>query len=173
MKKYASTIPQEKFAKYFIDANAKSAQTKVAKCFMKQEGVDHDTKPARTSSCLVETYSSSKKQQHSVVSLPVLLLWLYPTYDDGCTMRIICEHVVRVQYVRKYRDHLGTNMNMKPFIIIPDKLVHGKKIPATKRTARSFVSLHRQTWCSSNTMIHPHQIILQWAGSPQALLCTC
>ena len=31
MKKYAPTIPEEEFAKYLIEANAKSAPTKFAK----------------------------------------------------------------------------------------------------------------------------------------------
>ena len=85
MKKYAPTIPEEEFAKYLIEANAKSAPTKFARCFMKQEGVDHDTKRARASSCLVQTYNSSKKQQHSVALLRALLLpWLYHTCDRGC-----------------------------------------------------------------------------------------
>ena len=37
-EKYAATIPEENFAKYFVESNAKSAPTKFAKCFMKQEG---------------------------------------------------------------------------------------------------------------------------------------
>ena len=63
-----------------------NAPTKFAKCFMKQERVDHGTKRARASSCLMQTYNSSKKQQHSVVLLRalLLLLWLYHTYDRGC-----------------------------------------------------------------------------------------
>ena len=69
MNKYAATMPEENFAKYFIEANVKSAPTKFAKCFMKQEGVDHDTKRARASSCPVQTYNSSKMQQHSVVHI--------------------------------------------------------------------------------------------------------
>ena len=36
--------------------------------------------------------------------------------------------------------------------------------------AISILSFNRQTWCSSITMIHSNQIILQWAGSPKALL---
>ena len=44
------------------------------------------------------------------------------------------------------------------------------KNPSYESMAISILSLHRQTWCSSITMIHPNQIILQWAGSPQALL---
>ena len=69
MKKYAATMPEENFAKYFIEANVKSAPTKFAKCFVKQEGVDHDTKRARASSCPVQTYSSSKMQQQFVAHL--------------------------------------------------------------------------------------------------------
>ena len=78
-------MPEENLATYF-EANAKSAPTKFARCFMKQEGVDHDTKRARASSCLVQTYNSSKKQQHSVVTLRALLLmlWLHHSYDGGC-----------------------------------------------------------------------------------------
>ena len=74
MKKYAATMREENFAKYFIEANAKSAPTKFKKCFMKHEGVDHDTKRTRASSCLVQTYNSRKKQQHSVVLLRALSL---------------------------------------------------------------------------------------------------
>ena len=85
MKKYAATMPKENSTIYFVEANAQIAPTKFAKCFMKQEGVDHDTKRARASSCLVQTYNSSKKQQHSEVLLQALmLLWLYHTYDRGC-----------------------------------------------------------------------------------------
>ena len=43
------------------------------------------------------------------------------------------------------------------------------KNPSYESTAISISSLHRQTWCSNITMIHPHHILLQWAGSPQAL----
>ena len=43
----------------------KIAPTKFAKCFMKQEGVDHDTKRARSIACLVQTYNSSKKEQEA------------------------------------------------------------------------------------------------------------
>ena len=76
--------PKRNFEKYFVEANAKSAPTKFAKCFMMQEGVDHDTKRARVSSCLVQTYNSSKKQ-HSLVLLRelMLLLWLYRTHGRG------------------------------------------------------------------------------------------
>ena len=44
------------------------------------------------------------------------------------------------------------------------------KNPSYERTAISICSMHRQTWCSSITMIRPHQIIVLWVGSPQALL---
>jgi len=44
------------------------------------------------------------------------------------------------------------------------------KNPSYEGTARSFGSLRRQTWCSIITTTHPHQITLQWAGSPQPLL---
>ena len=85
-------MPKENSTIYFVEANAQIAPTKFAKCFMKQEGVDHDTKRARASSCLVQTYNSSKKQQHSEVLLQaLLLLWLYHTYDRGCMIRVICE----------------------------------------------------------------------------------
>ena len=54
---------------------------------MKQEGVDHDPKRARASPVWSKrtTTARSKKQQHSVVLLGVmLLLWLYHTYDRAC-----------------------------------------------------------------------------------------
>ena len=69
MKKYAATMPKENSTIYYVEANAQIAPTKFAKCFMKQEGVDHDTKRARASSCPVQTYNSSKMQQHSVVHI--------------------------------------------------------------------------------------------------------
>ena len=76
MKKYAATMPEENFAQCFIEPNAKIAPTKFKKCFMKQQGVGYDTKRARASSCLVQTYNSSKKQQLSAVLLRALLLLL-------------------------------------------------------------------------------------------------
>ena len=60
-------------------------------------------------------------------------------------------------------------MNTKTFIIFRDKVVHDKDNASYESTAISILSLYRQTWCSSITMIHPNQTILQWAGSPQAL----
>ena len=54
-----------------------------------QEGVDHDTKRARASFCLVQTYNSGKKQQRSVVLLRALLpLWLYHA-DNRVLVRIV------------------------------------------------------------------------------------
>ena len=61
-------------------------------------------------------------------------------------------------------------MNTKPFIIFRDKVVHDSKNPSYESTAISILSLHGQTWCSSITRIQPNHIILQWAGSPKALL---
>ena len=168
---------EENFANYFIEANATSAPTKLAKCStrMKQEGVDHDTKRARVSSCPVQTYNSTKMQQHSVLHITSStgVAGMIVSYvDRGCripTWKVSCEHVVRIQYVREYKDRLGINMNTKPLNIFRKKLVHGKN-PSDESMAISILSLHRQTWYSSITMIHSDQVILQWAGSPQALL---
>ena len=43
------------------------------------------------------------------------------------TWYISCEHIVRIQDVREYKDRLGINMNTKLFIIFWDKVVHDKK----------------------------------------------
>ena len=37
------------------------------------------------------------------------------------TWYVSCEHVVRIQYVREYKDRLGINMNTKPIIRSRDK----------------------------------------------------
>ena len=137
---------------------------------MKQEGVDYHKKRARASSCLVRTYNSSNKKQHSVVLLRVLLLlWLYHKYDGGCMMRIICEHAVRFQHVRKYKRPFGYEHAYQTVHYITGQSGASYKNPSYESAARSFVSVRRQTWCSIITMADPHQIILQWAGS-QALL---
>ena len=65
-EKYAVAMPEANFAQYLIEAKAKRAPTKFAKCFRKQEEVDHDTKLALARSCLMQTYNSSKKQRHSM-----------------------------------------------------------------------------------------------------------
>ena len=75
-EKYAVAMPEANFAQYLIEAKAKRAPTKFAKCFRKQEEVDHDTKLALARSCLMQTYNSSKKQQLSAVLLRALLLLL-------------------------------------------------------------------------------------------------
>ena len=43
------------------------------------------------------------------------------------TKYVSCEHVVRIQYVREYKDRLGINMNTKPFNMFRNKVVHDKK----------------------------------------------
>ena len=98
------------------------------------------------------------------------MLWLYHTYGGGCTIVLYVKHVVLIQFVRKHTDHLGININTKPLITFRDKVVHDKDNASYESTAISIFSLHRQTSCGSITMIHPHQIMMQWAGSPQALL---
>ena len=124
----------KRISQSYIETNAKSAPTKFVKCFMNQEGVDHDMKRARASSCLVQTYNSCRKQQHSVVlRRALLLLWLYHTYGKGCMTP--GRYHVNTSYVSNM---YGNIKNFWVLTWIPNiSLNPGKKwcmikIPATK-----------------------------------------
>ena len=56
VKKYARTMLEERFAKYFIEASAKSAPTQFAKCFFSKRG-ETTTQSEHARACLVQTYN--------------------------------------------------------------------------------------------------------------------
>ena len=74
-------MPKENFARLLIrQKNAKNAPTKFAKKKDEARGGRPRPELNTRSSCLVQTYTSIKTQQHPVVLLrTLLLLWLYHT----------------------------------------------------------------------------------------------